>query len=125
MAASAPWTIYDSVPLPLGETMCIRVIKIRPSTTLDFSDTIVCDFSILDLDKGTLVGDCSAPAPSDYHTYIEELTPSKDPTMFEQAQYHVGVSDHVQYQALSYTWGYPPADIIIQLNDSPFRIRQN
>lgn len=118
-------TVYDSVPLPLGETMCIRVIKIRPSTTPDFSDTIVCDFSILDVRSGTIRGDYRAPEPLDYHTYIEELKPSKDPTIFKQTQYNVRVSDQVQYQALSYTWGDPTTSVIIQLNDSPFRVRQN
>jgi hypothetical protein len=40
-------SVYESVPLPLGKNLSIRVITIRPS---DGSDRISCDFHVLDLD---------------------------------------------------------------------------
>lgn len=79
----------------LENTVCIRVIKIRPSTTSDFSDTIVCDFSILDVDKGTLVGDGAASEPLDDRVYLGK--PQRLP--FGLVHNHMIVADRVQYQA--------------------------
>lgn len=114
--------VYDSVPLPPGNTMCIRVIKISPSTTSDFSDTIVCDFSVLNIDNGTLVGNCRAPEPSDYHGYTE--SPYR-PMKFDPMQYDIIITNRVRYRALSYTWGESPADCIIKLDGTHFNVRQN
>lgn len=101
-------SIYDSVRLPLGKTTYIRVIKIRPSTTPDLSDPIVCDFSILDVDNGSLMHE-SGPAQKSSDS---ASTSQQDP-------------ERVEYQALSYTWGHPTANQLIQLNGTPFRIRDN
>jgi hypothetical protein len=47
MTEPATESVYESVPLPLGKNVSIRVITIRPS---DGSDRISCDFHVLDLD---------------------------------------------------------------------------
>jgi hypothetical protein len=44
-------SVYDSVPLPLGDSVYIRVIKIRPGAE---NARIACDFGILDVDNGSL-----------------------------------------------------------------------
>lgn len=99
-------SVHDSVPLPLGKSMCIRVIKVRPNKRPDFSDQIACDFSILDVNNESLVD------PSDFHVYVPRL-------------FRTEKSERVRYQALSYTWGHTPADRAIRLNGAPFRVRQN
>jgi len=48
MAEPTTASVYESVPLPLGKNVSIRVITIRPSIT--GSDPISCDFHLLDLD---------------------------------------------------------------------------
>lgn len=101
-------SVYDSVPLPLGKTMCIRVIKIRPITTSDLSDLIVCDFSILDVDNGALI-------------YDEETSHQSSHRTSEPLE----ASERVEYQAVSYTWGDPPANHIIELNGTSFSVRRN
>lgn len=77
--------------------MYLRVIKIRPSTTLDSSDTIACDFSILDVNNGWL-----------YNPETASARPG-----------------HVEYVALSYTWG--DADLVkeILLDGELFHVREN
>jgi hypothetical protein len=50
MAEATIASVYESVPLPLGKNVSIRAITIRPSTTYDGSDRILCDFHLLDLD---------------------------------------------------------------------------
>jgi hypothetical protein len=90
-------SVYDSVPLPLGTSVYIRVIKIRPSTIADFSDRITCDFSIIDVDNGS---------PYDLETALP-------------------LSGSSQYMALSYMWGEAIADHTIDLNGFPFLVRKN
>lgn len=101
-------SVYDSVRLPLGNTLYVRVIKIRPSTTPDLSDPIACDFSILDVHRGTLI------------QHGEALKPSKDVTSTAPQPLA-----RVQYQAVSYTWGDPPADHVIELNGTSFSVLRN
>jgi hypothetical protein len=48
MAEPTTTSVYESVPLPLGKNVSIRVITIRPSIT--GSDPISCDFHLMDLD---------------------------------------------------------------------------
>jgi hypothetical protein len=47
----AAMSVYDSVPLPLGDNVYIRVMRIRPSAD---TERIACDFSILDVDDMSL-----------------------------------------------------------------------
>jgi hypothetical protein len=96
MAEPATSSLYEAVPLPLGKNVFIRVITIRPSIH-DESDGISCDFHLLDLDT-KLLRDSTAS--------INERGP-------------------VQYTALSYTWGAPPATEMINLNGEPFPVRKN
>lgn len=105
--ASSLEDVYDSVRLPLGKTTWIRVIRIRPSATSDLSDPIACDFSTLDVDNGSLV----------YQEDAQQLhdTVRNPPQDFRK----------VGYQALSYTWGHATANQLIELNGTPFRIRDN
>lgn len=107
--------VYDSVPLPLGETMCIRVIKIRPSTTQDDSDRIVCDFRILNIRTGQLLA--SVAISNSY----DDITHANDPG----AKSGSGKHDRTQYRALSYTWGNSPANETIELDGTPFMVRKN
>jgi hypothetical protein len=90
-------TVHDTVPLPLGTSVYIRVIKIRPSAVADSSDRIACDFSIIDVNNGSL-----------YH--LATALP---------------LSGSVQYTALSYMWGAAIADHTIDLNGTPFLVRKN
>ncbi|KAH7407080.1 heterokaryon incompatibility protein-domain-containing protein [Phaeosphaeria sp. MPI-PUGE-AT-0046c] len=101
-------SVYDTVRLPLGKTMCIRVVKIRPSTTSDRSDPIICDFSILDVENGTVVHDGDL---------------SRQPT--HDASTNTHGPERLEYQALSYTWGDPPANYFIELDGTPFTVREN
>jgi hypothetical protein len=99
MSNSAPvvQSVHKSFPLPLGTSVYIRVLKIRPSAVTDSSDRIECDFSILDVDNGSLY-DLDTASP------LSATTP---------------------YTALSYTWGDTIADHDINLNGTPFLVRQN
>jgi hypothetical protein len=99
MSKTAPVvkSVHESFPLPLGTSVYIRVLKICPSAVRDSSDRIVCDFSILDVDNGSLY-DLNTASP---------------------------LSGTTQYTALSYTWGDTPADHIIDLNGTTFPVRKN
>lgn len=98
-------SVYDTVPLPRGKTMCIRVIKIRP-TTCDHFDLIVCDFDILDITRGTLVEPSQQP-------HNDENTSPPAP-------------ERVNYKSLSYTWGSPSGGSrVIRLGGTAFRVRKN
>jgi hypothetical protein len=89
--------VHDSVPLPLGTSVYIRVIKISPNATADSSDQIACDFSIIDVDKGSLY-DLGTASP---------------------------MPGSVQYTALSYMWGEAIADRTIILHGKHFPVRKN
>lgn len=104
-------SIYESVPLPLGKTMCIRVIKIRPSTAHDFSDTILCEFNILNVETGTLLIKDVATGHRDLFSELEKT--------LDMPQ------GKTEYRALSYTWGDPPADHEIELHGLRFKVRKN
>jgi hypothetical protein len=90
-------SIYESVPLPLGKIVFIRLITIQPSLTSDGSDRISCDFHLLDLDTKLL---------HNPKTSLDE-------------------KDRIQYTALAYTWGEPPSTETIDLNETPTVIRKN
>lgn len=111
-----PNSVYDAVPLPLGKTMCIRVIKIRPSLMTDFSDAIACDFSILDVDRGSLLVDGLPQWPLQQEDVGAD---SANPTTALRA------TERIQYQALSYTWGEPGANRDIVLDCHLFSVRKN
>jgi hypothetical protein len=96
MAEPATPSVYESVLLPLGENVSIRVITIRPSID-DGSDSISCDFHLLDLDTKLLHNSTAS----------------------------MGERGPIQYTALSYTWGEPPATETINLNGKPFPVRRN
>ncbi|KZM23833.1 uncharacterized protein EKO05_0001071 [Ascochyta rabiei] len=96
MAEPTTASIYESVPLPLGKSVSIRVITIRPSINGGF-DRISCDFHLLDLDTKLL--------------HISTTSTSE--------------RGPVQYTALSYTWGEPSAEATINLNGEPFPVRKN
>jgi hypothetical protein len=92
--ASEAESIYDSVPLLLGDSVYIRVIKIRQGAE---TERVACDFSILDVNNGSLYDlDTASPLP-----------------------------ESCEYTALSYTWGQAIADHTIELNGTPFLIRRN
>lgn len=96
--SALPRSVYDSVPLQLGETVHIRVVYIHTSIVEDFSSRILCEFSVVvDVDKG------------DRYNVID-ISPR--PT-------------RIQHTALSYTWDDAPADCIIELNGQPFHVRRN
>jgi hypothetical protein len=90
-------SVYDSVPLPLGTNVYIRVLRIRPNTTKDPSDQIACDFSILDVNNGSL---------------YDPNTP-------------LALLGTTRYTALSYMWGKAIAEHTVVLNGTPFLIRKN
>jgi hypothetical protein len=90
-------SIHDSFPLPLGTSVYIRVLKIRPSVVTDSSDRIACDFSILDVNNGSLYN-------------LDTALPLAGTT---------------RYTALSYTWGETIADHTIEINGTPFLVRKN
>jgi hypothetical protein len=90
-------SVYDSAPLPLGTNVYIRVIKIRPNTAADPSDQIACDFSVIDLNNGSLYDPNTALAQP----------------------------GTIRYSALSYMWGKAIAEYTISLNGTPFLVRKN
>jgi hypothetical protein len=90
-------SVYDSAPLPLGTNVYIRVIKIRPNTAADSSDQIACDFSILDVNNGSLYDPNTALA----------------------------LPGTIRYTALSYMWGKAIAEHTISLNGTPYLVRKN
>jgi hypothetical protein len=90
-------SVHDSVPLPLGTSVYIRVIKIASNPIAGSSDKIACDFSIVDVDNGSLY-DLNTTSP---------------------------LAERVEYIALSYMWGEAIADHTISLNGTPFLVRKN
>jgi hypothetical protein len=117
-------SVYDFVPLPLGNTLHVRVVRIRPSTTFDASDPIVCDFSVIDIDYH----------PSDDSKDRESNILAEWPSMWDNAQDYAPPEaidttslspPKMAYIALSYAWGNSSADHIITLHDKPFTVRKN
>lgn len=118
-------SVYDLVPLPLGRTTCIRVIKIRP--TLDHYDDIACDFSVIDLSAAE-----SAQEEKSQQPVVHRTLPRWIRTCIHKATcnlYRHGTprtpDARVDYQALSYTWGNSHADRVIYLDGMPVNVRQN
>jgi hypothetical protein len=97
MAESLMQSVYDTVPLPLGDSTFIRLISIRASGVSDASSRIVCEFHLLDLENGSLY---------DFNTISLQ-------------------SQQMQYKALSYTWGDAASLEIIELGGKPFTVRRN
>lgn len=109
----APSMVYDTSPLPLGTTMCIRVIKIRPNLLPDLSDDLVCDMSILDVDSGGLWTSMEVIQQPGASSRTSDHSKSPQP------------SERIQYQALSYTWGDTLANWTIILNGLSLQVREN
>jgi hypothetical protein len=97
MAESNREDIYNSVPLPLGDSIFVRVVTIRASTISRDSSRIACDFHLLDLETKLL---------------RQSSTTSR-------------TAKPVGYTALSYTWGDATPLQTINLDGKPFTVRKN
>lgn len=90
-------SVYDLFPLPLGNSVYICVIKIRPDIRPIHPDVIVCEIHILDVDKGML-----------YDLDTASLIPGK-----------------IKYAALSYTWGNETAPRAVEIDGRVIPTRRN
>jgi hypothetical protein len=97
MAEANREDIYNSIPLPLGDSIFIRVITIRASTVPTDSSRISCDFHLLDLETKLL----------------------------QQSSTTSRTAKPVGYTALSYTWGDATPLRTIDLDGKPVAVRKN